>query len=172
MKSRRIVTVVAIVLLALTSTAFAANKTKCTSDGRVFGITAGDVPAAVRLAVAKANTDADIGIFETETGDVAGLGLTTVSRWEEVVIGPPPGGVEYDIVVLKASGPNSVCYLYFFDDIPFNRPIGLGTVTASGPELSYKGSLEQLARSDERYERMRQIMEKHQRAKALSLAGK
>ena len=172
MKRLTSVAIVAVVLLFTASVGFAARSTRCTDVGRIFSLTAGDVPISIRLVATNANTDADIGIFETETGDVAGLGLTTVSRWEEVVIGPPPGGVEYDIVVLKASGPNSTCYLYFFDDIPFNRPIGLDGATVSGPALRDKGSLAELARSDERYELMRQTMEKHQRAKALALAGR
>ena len=157
--------VAAIVLFSFATAGLAANKTKCTDAGRVFGITGGDFPAVIRLAVAKANTDADLGVFETATGDVVGLGLTATSRWEEVTFGPAPGGVEYDIVVVKASGPNSTCYLYFFDDFPFNSPIVSSAREAPASRLRDKGRLVDLARADARYARVLKTMERYKRVK-------
>ncbi len=135
-------------------------KTSCNAGGRVFSILADHSGAFdVTLMWAKAGADNDIFLLDGASGDLVGLGVATESRFETVTIGVLPG-VVIDVIVSKFSGPNGSCFLNYS-----NRDGGLIRVR-SRSRLRYRGTLDELAAADPRYQRARDLIELYQALKA------
>lgn len=152
---RKTLVLTGVLLLGLATVGLAeTRKTKCNANGRVFTFVA-DFGTTMDFTMmwTKASADNDILVFFADSGDVAGLGLSLDDRFERVTIGALPG-VAYDVVAIKASGPNANCFLNATNGLPF---------LASAPPaaaLRYRGTIDELAAEDERYARMRRAVER------------
>ena len=137
-------------------------KFKCTGGGRIYRVrlaTSSVFP--VTLTWLKASSDNDILLFNPADGDLLGIGIGIAPRYEYVAI----GGIinfQVDIVVIKASGGNSTCILRWSGE--------LTNMSRADPveSLSDLGSLDELALTDAKYERMKVKVEEYLQLKRLA----
>lgn len=158
----RVLTALSSTLLLLSFTAAASadsRETRCNSAGRVLSFVSPHSGAFdVTLTWPKVGADNDIGVFLQDTGDLIGLGASVEPRFETVTVGSLPG-VPLEILVMKFSGPNSRCFLY-----TSSRDGGLGGASSRG-QLRYRGTIEDLAQQNPRYEKMWETYKRVMKAK-------
>lgn len=158
---RKTLVLTGVLLLGLATVGLAeTRKTKCNANGRVYTFVA-DFGTTMDFTMmwTKATADNDILVFFSDTLDPVGLGIGLDDRFERVTIGALPG-VPYDVAVVKASGPNSNCYLNVTNAVPF---LASGAPNAA---LRYRGSIDELAATDDRYARLRQAVRRYLDLKA------
>lgn len=142
----RAVQVAILIMLCFASVSEAARSFTCNSAGRVFRFTSDLSPANLTLMWGKSASDHDIQVFFADTGDVFALGIGIENRIEQVTFGTLPG-LAFDIVAMRAGGPNSKCFLAFGAEVQALAP--------DGPRrIRDLGSLEALAAESPHYARV------------------
>lgn len=131
---------------------------RCTDNGTVYSYEAPHSgPLTINLTWPKATADNDVLVFGS-AGDMVGLGFSVEPRFEQLAIGALPGFF-FDILAIKFDGPNSRCYLYL------GSSDGGLIRASSGGRLRYRGTIEELAQTDPRYEKMWETTQRIMRAK-------
>lgn len=158
MRGSRTVLVFVLVVLCFATASEAATKVTCNSSGRMFRFTSDLSPVNLTLMWPKSSSDCDIEVRFSDNGAVWALGIGIEDRVEQVTFGALPG-VQFDVIIIKASGPNTKSYLAFGAEVQALAPGSLR-------QVSDLGSLEALAAEDPHYARILREVRAMQRVKA------